>query len=155
MNVYSIFKRYQPKIEGDTIFDPIRQRYVHLTPEEIIRQKTIKFLMRRLKVPQEKIIVERRLSTLGVPGSKKRIDIGILDSDGLIMAVIECKVWVDEATAMQAQDYLEALNTRYFFVTDGEVFEGYHYDTVQFIRLEEIPTYNHWEDYPSCVVAGK
>ncbi len=150
MNVFSIFSRYKTKIEGNTIFDPIRQRYVHLTPEEIIRQKTIKFLMRRLKVPQDRIIVERSLSTLGVPGSKKRIDIGILDADGLIMAVIECKVWVSEAAAAQAQDYLEALNTRYFFVTDGEIFEGYYYNTIQFIRLEKIPTYDCWENYPKA-----
>lgn len=147
MNVTSIFDRYKLKIQGNTVFDPVRNRYVHLTPEETVRQKTIKFLIQRLKVPQDKIIVERGLSTLGVSGSKKRIDIGILGADDLIMAVIECKqslVWNSEAAAIQAQDYLKELNTRYFFVTDGMTFDGYLYNTAQFIRLEEIPTYDHW-----------
>ena len=151
MNVLSIFNRYKVQIVDDTIFDPIREKYVHLTPEEIVRQKTIKFLMKRLGVPANKIIVERGLRTLGVEGSSKRIDIGILDDDDLIMAVVECKASLarnDEAASRQAQDYLLQLNTRYFFVTDGSVFNGYYYDTTQFIRLEEIPKYDHWYNYP-------
>lgn len=58
MNVKSIFDRYKVQIIDDTIYDPIRQKYLHLTPEEVVRQKTIKFLMKRLGVPQDKIIVE-------------------------------------------------------------------------------------------------
>lgn len=151
MNVGVIYNRYKVKIEGNQIFDPIRNRYVHLTPEEIIRQKTIKFLTQRLKVPAERIVVEKALSSFSVPGSRKRIDIGILDADDLIMAVVECKQsldWTGEAAYAQAQEYLRDLNTRYFFVTDGLTFDGYFWNTVQFIRLEEIPTYDRWYDYP-------
>jgi hypothetical protein len=64
VDVSSIFARYKVKTEGNTIYDPIRQRYVHLTQEEIVRQKTVKFLMQRLCVPQNRIIVERSLGTL-------------------------------------------------------------------------------------------
>lgn len=71
MNVEKIYSRYKVQIDGDQIYDPIRLKYLHLTPEEIVRQKTIKFLMKRLGVPQNKIIVERSLGTLGVEGSKK------------------------------------------------------------------------------------
>lgn len=151
MNVKTIFDRYKVQILDNTIFDSIRQKYVHLTPEEIVRQKAIKFLTKRLEVPQNRIIVERSLCSLGVEGSKKRIDIGILDDDNLLMAVIECKASLScnkEAAFIQAQDYLFALNTRYFFVTDGCTFCGYYYDTLQFIRLEEIPKFEKWYRYP-------
>ena len=150
MDVFGIFNRYKVKIEGGKIFDSIRDRYVHLTPEEIVRQKTIKFLMQRLNVPKEKIIVERSLSSLGVPGSRKRIDIGVLDDEGLIMAVIECKQSFgnDEFAYAQVQEYLKSLNTRYFFVTDGELFDGFFWKTLQFIKLESIPTYDQWYNYP-------
>lgn len=150
MDVSGIFNRYKVKIDGDKIFDPIRNHYVHMTPEEGVRQKTIKYLMQRLKVPQKKIIVERSLSSLGVPGNRKRIDIGVLGDDDLIMAVIECKqaLWNGENAYAQAQDYLETLNTRYFFVTDGRVIDGFFWNTLQFIRLENIPTYDQWCDYP-------
>ena len=54
----------------------------------------------------------------------------------------------DEAAFQQAQDYLLNLNTRYYFVTDGDEFSGFYYDTVQFIKLEEIPKYDRWYYYP-------
>lgn len=132
MNVKSIFSRYKVDIQGDTIFDPIRQKYIHLTLEEVVRQKTVKFLIKRLGVPEDRIIIERGLNTLGVPGVKRRIDIGVLDEDGLLMAVVECKASLShgaEAAFKQAQGYLHDLNTRYFFVTDGETFDGWYYDT--------------------------
>jgi len=152
MNVEKIYARYKLKIEGDKIFDPIRYKYVHLTPEELVRQKTIKYLMNRLSVPQEKIIVERSLGTLGVKDSKKRIDIGVLDEEGIIMAVIECKaskVYNPDAAFLQAQNYLRELNTRYFFVTDGKSFDGYYYDTIEDIKLDKISKYECWYEYPT------
>ena len=54
---------------------PIREKYVHLTPEERVRQKTIYFLTDQLHVPKECVIVEKSLSTLGDIGNRKRIDI--------------------------------------------------------------------------------
>ena len=151
MEVSSIFARYKIKLNDNKVYDPIRQIYVKATPEEIVRQKTIKFLLLRLKVPQDKIIVERALGSLGVAGSRKRIDIGILDADDLIMAVVECKaslIGIDEAAHAQAENYLREINTRYFFVTDGVRFSGYYFDTLQFIKLEEIPQYEKWYWYP-------
>lgn len=151
MNVKTIFDRYKVQIIDDTIYDPIRQKYLHLTPEEVVRQKAIKFLMKRLGVPQSKIIVERSLNTLGVEGAKRRIDIGVLDEEGLLVAVVECKaslLGIEEAAHIQAQNYLLDLNTRYFFVTDGSAFNGYYYDSLQYIRLETIPKYDQWNNYP-------
>ena len=153
MEVSSIFARYKIKLNDNKVYDPIRQIYVKATPEEIVRQKTIKFLQLRLKVPQDKIIVERALGSLGVAGSRKRIDIGILDADDLIMAVVECKaslVGIDEAAHAQAENYLREINTRYFFVTDGVRFSGYYFNTQQFIKLEEIPQYEEWYWYPKA-----
>lgn len=88
---------------------------------------------------------------MGVEGVKRRIDIGVLDEEGLLMAVVECKaslLGIEEAAHLQAQNYLLDLNTRYFFVTDGSTFNGYYYDTLQYIRLETIPKYDQWYNYP-------
>ena len=153
MEVSSIFARYKIKLNDNKVYDPIRRIYVKATPEEIVRQKTIKFLQLRLKVPQDKIIVERALGSLGVAGSRKRIDIGILDADDLIMAVVECKaslIGIDEAANAQAENYLREINTRYFFVTDGVRFSGYYFDTQQLIKLEKIPQYEEWYWYPKA-----
>lgn len=150
MKVERIYSRYKVQTVGNTIFDPIRQKYLRITPEEIIRQKTIKFLMKSLGVPQSRIIIERSLGTLGVEGSKKRIDIGILADNESLIGIIECKaslVQNNEAAYIQAQDYLLALNVKYFFVTDGCVFNGYFRDTTQFVQLEEIPQYSIWSTF--------
>ena len=155
MNIGRITARYKNKVLENKIFDPIRNKYVKLTPEEAVRQKIIKFLMKRLQVPQDKILVERALGTLGLlvaeDKKKQRIDIGILDEEGLLMAVVECKASLlsnTEAAFTEAQNYLLSLNTRYYFVTDGSTFDGYYFDTNQFVKLEEIPTYNNWYYYP-------
>lgn len=152
MNVEKIFARYKLNIDGDKIFDLVRHKYINLTPEEVVRQQTLKFLINRLAVPQDKIIVERSLGTLGVKGNKKRIDIGILDEDGIIMAVVECKApnaYDPDTTFFQAQNYLRELNTRYFFVTDGKSFNGYYYDTVEDIKLDTVQKYDRWYYYPT------
>lgn len=144
MEVTSIFKRYKVKQAKGKLFDPIRKKYVQATPEEYVRQKTISFLMDYMQVPSEKIIVERSLSTLGVEGDRRRIDIGILDSEDDLIAVVECKyslVGYNEPAFVQAQDYLMDLHARIFFVTDGMIFMGYRHQLMNFVLLEEIPKY--------------
>ena len=147
MIVTSIFKRYRVKKVKDQVYDPIRKKYVHATPEELVRQKTIKFLTEYLKVPKERIIIERTLSRLGVEGDRRRIDVGILDSKSELIAVVECKesiVGDHEAAFIQAQDYLHSLHAKIFFVTDGMTFKGYRFNRMSFIQLEEIPQYEQW-----------
>ncbi len=68
------------------------------------------------------------------------------------MAVVECKaslIGIEEAAHLQAQNYLLDFNTRYFFVTDGCIFNGFYYNTTQYIMLEEIPQYDYWYNYPT------
>ena len=144
MEVTLIFKRYKVKQAKGKIFDPIRKKYVQATPEEYIRQKTISFLVDYMKVPSERIIVERSLSTLGVEGNRRRIDIGILDPEDKLNAVVECKYSLgghNEPAFIQAQEYLMDLHARYFFVTDGMTFKGYRYKYMCFEQLEKIPKY--------------
>lgn len=117
------------------------------TPEKFVRQQTIQFLIDYLGVPQDRIIVERTLSRFGVEGDRRRIDIGILDQEGEITAVVECKVSIvgdHEAACIQAQDYLQALHAKFFFVTDGMTFKGYRFKMMSFLQLEDIPHYEEW-----------
>ena len=122
MKVASFFKRYKVKQRDGRVYDPIREKYVHATPEEYVRQKTIQFLIDYMEIPSDRIVVERSLSKLGIEGDRRRIDIGFFDSEGGFMAVIECKeslVGFNENAFVQAQDYLFDLHARFFFVTDG------------------------------------
>ena len=69
-----------------------------------------------------------------------------------IQAEILAEIWLRTQMfdiEVMAQNYLQDLNTRYFFVTDGSIFLGYYYDTTQYIRLENIPQYKSWYYYPT------
>ena len=44
--------------DGKKFLDPIRNIFVQITPEEIVRQKMLTFLMKNLSVPSENILVE-------------------------------------------------------------------------------------------------
>lgn len=46
------------------IFDPIRQKWLVATPEEIVRQKCIAYLIEKCQFPQEVITLEKKLSEL-------------------------------------------------------------------------------------------
>ena len=145
MKVASFFKRYKVKQCKGNVYDPIREKYVHATPEEYVRQKTIQFLIDYMEIPSDRIVVERSLSKLGIEGDRRRIDIGFFDPEGGFMAVVECKeslVGFNENAFVQAQDYLFDLHARSFFVTDGMTFMGYQYKSMNFIQMEEIPKYN-------------
>ncbi len=147
MYIEKLFKKYKSKINGDLIFDPIRKKEVHNTPEETIRQKTVCFLLNELHIPESQLIVEKSLSTLGVKGNKKRIDIGILDTNHSLVGLVECKAFFinyNESPYQQAIDYVSLLDAKYYFICDGVDFIGYRYEkeSDQFIQIEELPNFN-------------
>ena len=56
------------------IYDPIRKKEVPLTPEEQVRQATVRFLLDVVKVPEHLIAVEFPLSAVE-PKTADRVDI--------------------------------------------------------------------------------
>ena len=79
MKAASFFKKYKVKQREGKVYDPVRGKYVHATPEEYVRQKTIQFLIDYMEIPSDRIVVERSLSKLGIEGDRRRIDIGFFD----------------------------------------------------------------------------
>lgn len=146
MYIFDIVRRYKLDIREGTIFDPIRKKYVSLTPEERIRQQTIRYLMKRLNVPPNRIGVEKTLHQLGDEGNKKRVDICIFDQNGVVIAIVECKAYYiggQEDPYRQALDYVTSLNIRNYFVVDGYEMCGYHFNKAlsQFEPFYQIPRY--------------
>ena len=135
---------YKLKVQDRKVYDPLRDKFVPLTPEEDVRQRMILYLLREMKVPAERIVVERMLSGFGAKGSKKRIDIGILQENGQLKAVIECKAYgirFSEAPFQQVIDYVGALKVKAYMVTDGDYCDCYSYDEIndQFVKTDKFP----------------
>ncbi|WP_320814870.1 type I restriction enzyme HsdR N-terminal domain-containing protein [Flavobacterium sp.] len=110
------FKNSENKV---SIFDPIRKKFILLTPEEWVRQHVVEFLLDEKKYPKSLINVEK---TVKVNGMNKRYDIVVYNSDGSIFLLIECKapeVKIDQKTFDQIARYNLSLNAQYLMVTNG------------------------------------
>jgi hypothetical protein len=105
--------------EGDTVFDPVRRKWVALTPEEWVRQHFLLFLVNDLKCPASLIAVERSLT---LHGRTKRADLVVHGNDGSPLALVECKapsVKLDQAVFEQASRYNIVFRVAFLFVTNG------------------------------------
>jgi hypothetical protein len=102
-----------------TIFDPVRKKYVVLTPEEWVRQHVIQYLNREKQVPLSLIRVE---SEIRLYKTRKRFDIAVFDRNGHPRLVVECKsssVLVTQAVLDQVVRYNLALKVGFLMVTNG------------------------------------
>ena len=111
--------KIKPSEGSASIFDPIRKKYIKLTPEEWVRQNFIQYLVQEKRYPQGRIAVE---TTIEVNGLKRRCDAVIFDSAGKPFLIIECKapsVSVSQKTFDQIARYNLALNVTYLVVTNG------------------------------------
>ena len=128
--------------EGRTlVFDPLRRRWVALTPEEEVRQKTLYLLVEHLGVPAGRVAVEYSLK---VNGQDKRADAVVFGAAGKPLMVVECKaatVALTDAVLDQAVRYHSAIQPRYLLLTNGSTFYCYHADGQSLQPLDHLPSY--------------
>ncbi len=109
--------RHEP--EGDRVFDPVRRRWVALTPEEWVRQHVLNYLVHELECPPSLIAVERSLE---VNGLVKRADAVVYDRRGTPALLVECKapsIKMDQRVFEQAARYNTVFKVPYLLVTNG------------------------------------
>lgn len=101
------------------VLDPVRRRWVALTPEEEVRQQTIVLLHEHYSYPLELIQVEGAIT---VNGQTRRCDIVIYDTSGKPMIIVECKrpdVALTQRVCDQACRYNTVLQVPYLLLTNG------------------------------------
>lgn len=128
--------------EGRTcVFDPLRRRYVALTPEEEVRQKVLFLLVEHLKVPAGRVAVEYSLK---VNGLDKRTDAVVFGAEGLPLMIVECKastVTLTEAVLDQAVRYHSALRPKYLLLTNGTTTYCYQAEGQKLLSMDHLPDY--------------
>ena len=128
--------------EGRTmVFDPLRRRYVALTPEEEVRQKVLYLLVEHLAVPAGRVAVEYSVK---VNGLDKRADAVVFDGGGQPLMVVECKAASVALTAVvldQALRYHSALRPRYLLLTNGATTYCYKAEGAALAPMDHLPTY--------------
>ncbi|MBS1593403.1 MAG: type I restriction enzyme HsdR N-terminal domain-containing protein [Bacteroidetes bacterium] len=100
------------------IFDPIRKKYVALTPEEWVRQHILHYLL-ELGYPSSLMAIERAIE---VNGLLRRFDVVVYDRDAQPLILVECKAQsesLDHTVVMQAIAYNLTVKARYLWLTNG------------------------------------
>lgn len=121
------------------VFDPVRRRWVALTPEEWVRQNTILRLCRS-GYPIEVMQVEGAIT---VNGMTRRCDIVVYD-DGRPWMIVECKkgeIPLTQKVCDQACRYNTVLRVPYLLLTNGrqEVIIAVDFEKGCLRPLAEIP----------------
>ena len=132
------------------IYDPIRKKDVPDTPEERVRQATIKFLMDEVKVPQNLIAVEFALSTVE-PSTDDRVDLLVQDfkASGDLKhpwLLVECKApgeYTWEALQVQLNKYLKVLTPKYVMLSLGDAVRYFALEAVtkRFLKIDSLPEF--------------
>ena len=129
--------------EGRTwVYDPLRRRFVALTPEEEVRQKMLYLLVEHLKVPAGLVAVEYSLK---VNGLDKRADAVVFGTEGRPMMVLECKapsVNLSAAVLEQALRYHSALKPQYLLLSNGNDYYCFHAEGAQLLPMDHLPDFS-------------
>ncbi len=128
----------------EMIFDPLRRKYVRLTPEEWVRQNFVRYLVNEGKYPSGLIGIE---VSFVFNRLKKRADILVHNRMGEPVMVVECKspdVRLDDDVFDQIATYNLQFRVPYLVVTNGMVHYACRFDTDEnkYKDLLTIPFYN-------------
>jgi type I site-specific restriction endonuclease len=128
------------------IFDFIRKKFVHLTPEEWVRQHFLHFLTDEKQFPASRIAVEQQIE---VNGMRKRCDAILYDSTMNPLAIVELKapgITLTQETLDQASVYNTQLQIRFIFISNGiqHYFIQLLPDRKSYTLSENIPSYEQF-----------
>ena len=110
------------------VFDPVRQKWVVMTPEEHVRQVFILYLLNVKGFPLSHLSVEHAVT---VNGMTQRYDLVVFDGELKPYLVVECKapqVKLTQAVVEQAARYNSTLRAPLLCITNGLEHRAFHID---------------------------
>ena len=105
--------------DATEVFDPLRQKYIVLTPEEFVRQHFTAWMQRDFHYPASLMANEVGIK---VNGTQKRCDTVVYDSYGRPLVIVEYKqpdVSITQAVFDQIARYNMELRADYLIVSNG------------------------------------
>ncbi|MBP8758566.1 MAG: type I restriction enzyme HsdR N-terminal domain-containing protein [Parabacteroides sp.] len=139
---------FNPKIaEKDgkhTIFDPVRRKYVVLTPEEWVRQHFVNYLIKEKGYPKELLANE---ISIVLNGTNKRCDTVAYNRFLAPVLIAEYKspaIAIKQSVIDQIIRYNMVLKVRYLIISNGinHFCCKIDFETGKYSYLEQIPTYD-------------
>lgn len=129
------------------IFDPIRNKFVALEKEELVRQLVIQYLLKEKQYPKARFGSEKEIK---VVETNKRYDVLIYDQKMVPLVLVECKApqiqfdvnYYKQSAFNQASRYHRTLQVPYLIVTNG-------IDTFCFKKEDKKQEYRFFDKIPS------
>lgn len=123
------------------ILDPVRRKWVRLTPEEWVRQNFIQYFLQVLKYPASLLSVEKqvKLGTL-----RKRYDIVVYDMQTQPWLLLECKEPgepLGPAVLEQALRYHISVPVRFLVITNGHFTYAWEKKEGSLTELSMLPSW--------------
>ena len=130
--------------ETKVIYDPLRNKYVKLTPEEWVRQHFVQYLIQDRGFPRGLIAIEKGFTYRRMP---RRADVVAYDRSGRPVLMAECKapdVAIRQAAFDQVARYNTVVQARYLVVTNGRLHYCCAIDHAQrsYDFLDELPHFD-------------
>lgn len=133
--------RMRRQDDKDWLFDPIRKKWIVLTPEEWVRQNFIQYLVKTLSYPAACIAVEKSWQ---VGGIQRRTDLVVFKDQNPWM-LIECKepgIPLNVQTLQQLLGYKSVIPCSYLIATNGNLTLGFAIDTKGAVApIEALPAF--------------
>jgi hypothetical protein len=123
------------------VFDPVRKKWILLTPEEWVRQHVLQYLLVVKAYPQSFIAVEKNMQ-LGE--LNKRFDLLVYDRQHQPWLMVECKameIKLSEEVLHQLLRYNLAIPVPYLVITNGAEAMIYHRAEGKLVVLADFPAY--------------
>lgn len=124
------------------VFDPLRKRYVKLTPEEEVRQKVLFLLVEHLGFPPGLVAVEYSVK---VNGLDMRCDAVVFSKEATPLMIVECKaasVKITQNTLGQAVRYYSALRPKFLLLYNGVDCYCFKVEGSTLTPMDHLPLYS-------------
>jgi type I site-specific restriction endonuclease len=141
-------KEFIPRIriseKGPEIFDAVRKKFVAITPEEVVRQQLLHFLVHAKKFPEGLLGVEIAMT---FNNCRYRADVVAYDRSGKPLMIAECKApkaHITQNVFEQIGRYNLVLKVPFMLVSNGVQHFFCRYNAAQnsYCFEEEMPDYN-------------
>ena len=124
------------------IYDPIRKKFLLLTPEEWVRQHFLHLLTTHLLVPAMLIKMESRHQYNSLA---KRCDIEVFSPDLKPLLLVECKathVALGDKSLLQIACYNSNIQVPFLAITNGIIHDFYCKIDDGYRQIPQLPVYN-------------
>jgi hypothetical protein len=124
----------------EQIFDPVRKKWIELTPEEWVRQNFILYLHHHLNYPYAVMAVEKQLL---LNGKKGRFDIVVYKNAQPCIAV-ECKagnITLSHGVIQQLLAYNTALKVPFLVITNGSETVAWEVSNYTATLIAQLPAF--------------